>query len=390
MPFMSRQPVLDQNKQITACRILIEERGKGEIKPEFREKMGDFLLQDRVIIPQDQEDLKQALRKVRPRSHIGIEFNRSPVTEKESLLDLCQLMKECGFRLIVNGEIMGRAPEKLGEITDIICIDYSQAEQRELKSQLSDKDLQFMAGNLHTETAFNRARRQGYSYFQGDFYTRPGNSQPRKDIPALKLNYMNLLQKINQPEPDFSEIERIIKNDISLSYNLFRLINSAYFGIKNEVKSIRQALILLGINDFKKWVSLKIMRGLTEDRPGVLMQTSLNRAKFAENLAIPLNLEQKQLDLFMLGLFSLIDSFLNRPLEEVITNLSLSPDIKKALLNYEGKLGLVLELITAFEQGRWNRVDKILNSLKLEPSVISRIYFESVISTNEAIKVLNN
>ena len=164
---------------------------------------------------------------------------------------------------------------------------------------------------------------------------------------------MRILREIHRPEMKFGRLGEYIKQEISLSYKLLRYINSAFFGLRNQITSIKQALVLLGEREIKNWISLVALAGMGDDKPEELAVQSIIRAKFCQVLAPYAGLAQKAEDLFLLGLLSMIDAFLDRPLEEVLREIPIDDEIKKALLGLASPLGKVYQFVRAYEKGDW-------------------------------------
>ena len=142
------------------------------------------------------------------------------------------------------------------------------------------------------------------------------------EIPPMKLNQLRLLELLNRPETEFAGISALVIRDVSLSYKLLRLINSPAFGLLATIDSVRHALVMLGLSELRKWLSLIIMRGLAEDKPAELIHQSLVRARMLEQLGKTLGWRTSEDDLFLLGLFSFLDVLLERPLADQIGRAS--------------------------------------------------------------------
>ena len=171
----------------------------------------------------------------------------------------------------------------------------------------------------------------GFIYFQGYFFSKPVIVSS-KEIPGYKFNYLNILHEINKKKVDFNKIEQVIKQDVSISFKLLKFINSAFFSFTSNIQSIKQALVLLGINEFRKWVSLVVLKDMGEDKPDELMVMSIVRAKFCEILANEISLGDRCSELFFMGMFSVVDTFMGRPMEEVLENFPLEDDIDQSKL----------------------------------------------------------
>ncbi|RYD02695.1 hypothetical protein N752_23230 [Desulforamulus aquiferis] len=217
----------------------------------------------------------------------------------------------------------------------------------------------------------------GYSYFQGYYFSKP-TIMSGKDIPTNKLSHFKILQEVRQPSFSYEHVENMIKQDLSLSYKLLKYINSAAFGLKTKVNSLRQALTLLGKSGIIKWLFLVALKGLGEDKPNELFVTAICRGTLCELLAIKIGLSERGSDLFLLGTFSLIDAFLDKPMDEILTELSIPQDIKAALLGEPSMIRDIFSAAILYEQGNWEELSLVVSKLKLDVEEIPKIYLESL------------
>lgn len=220
----------------------------------------------------------------------------------------------------------------------------------------------------------------GYSLFQGYFFSKPV-IVARKDIPASKLNYLRMLSELNASDTSYTRLTQLIESDVGLSYRLLNYINSAALGVRNQVNSIRQALALLGLREMRKWCSLMLLGGMSAGQPDELMVTCAVRAKFAELLAPLLGLEDQAEDLFLMGLFSLLDVFLGRPLEELLSGLAISDQVREALVDGPGggsPLAGAYALVLAQERGDWPELSRLCRELGVEEEAIPERFAQAV------------
>jgi EAL and modified HD-GYP domain-containing signal transduction protein len=264
-------------------------------------------------------------------------------------------------------------------LTDIIKVDFlstAKEVRKDLVKKLKPLGVAFLAEKIETQDMFEEAVDLGYTYCQGYFFSRP-KIVTGKDIPGFKLNYLRLLQEIHRPDLDFGKLEEIIRGEVSLSYKLLRYINSPFFGRKDEISSLKQALLLLGEKETIKWLTLVILASMGEDKPQELVAQSLFRAKFCEPLAPLVGLLSQKESLFLLGLFSMIDALLDRPLPEILAEIPIAEEIKGALLGENNRLRKVFQYVLSYEKGEWNTLADIgLRGLSDEK--VSRLYLEAV------------
>ena len=321
-----------------------------------------------------------------PKDSIVIEILED-VKPSKGVITACRKLKELGYILALDDFVFDTKFVPLIELATIIKIDIKlsgEDEVRALIKKYSTQGIRFLAEKVETQEEFESVVNMGYTYFQGYFFSKPVIISS-KEIPDNKLNQLNILQEINRPEIDFNEIEKVIKRDVSISYKLLRFINSAFFGFNTEIHSIKQALVLLGIREFKKWVSLIVLRGLGGDKPEELLVSSVVRARFCELIAQEGDLKNRSSDLFFMGIFSMIDTFMNRPMEEILEKLPLSEDINGALLGDEGHLRDFFELVLAYEKGDWDKIFVHADKLKIHQPGLHDKYIKSLEWANQLL-----
>jgi EAL and modified HD-GYP domain-containing signal transduction protein len=244
-----------------------------------------------------------------------------------------------------------------------------------------------MARKVATPQEFDQAAGWGYSYFHGSFFSKPA-IQPDKEISASKLVYLQVLNEVNQPELPYDELEDLIKQDVSLTYKLLRFMNSVWFGLRYEVRSIKHALVLLGPTEVRKWASLVVVGRTASDKPRELLLRSLSRARAGELLAPLIGMQAVAPELFLMGMFSVIDALVDMPLIDVLGKLPLNKNIKGALLAAEGPFKIVYDTIVAYEQGEWERFSSCAQTLGLDEGLVPDLFTTSLKWANNAIEAI--
>jgi EAL and modified HD-GYP domain-containing signal transduction protein len=323
-----------------------------------------------------------------PKDQLVIELLETVEPDPE-VVDVCGKFKEKGYILALDDFQYSPAFEPLMKIADIIKVDFlltKGEERREVMEKFPVKGVKFLAEKIETNEEYKESIDMGYSYFQGFFFSKPVILSG-KDVPSYKLNLLQVLQELNQPFMDVKKIESILVRDVSMSYKLLRFINSAAFGIPSEIRSIRHALNLLGLMELKKWMSLIVLSQIGSDTPEELTINSIVRAKFCELIADLIGMKSRRDDFFLMGLFSYIDTFLNRPMSEILAELPIAADVKDALLGTQGHMRRVLDLIIMYEQGKWEAVAEGTAALKLDNSKILPNYLTAIKWANDFSRV---
>ncbi len=306
----------------------------------------------------------------------------------EKMLAACRKLKELGYLLTLGDFRYDPRFLPLLHLVDIVKVDFLNASLYDRRSVINKVNkngrerVKFLANRVETREEFTEAVELGYTYFQGYFFSKPHLVSGR-DIPGFKLTYMQILQEINREEVNFDKLEDLIKRDVSLSYKLLKFINSLAFGFRSEIHSIKQALVLLGQKEIGKWLSLIALRNIGENKPDELIVAALCRAKFCELVASRVDLKSRSSDLFLMGMFSLIDAFLDRPLPDILADLPLAEDIKEALQGGNSRLGDVYALVLAYEKGDWEELSRRAARLELDEKEVKEFYLGSLELANQ-------
>jgi len=303
------------------------------------------------------------------------------VAVDSTVVELCRELKGAGYTIALDDfDPANEDARALVDLADIIKVDFRQsgtAERADILKSHSGKKVEFLAEKVETLEEFFEARAIGYLYFQGYFFGEP-QIVSAKNIPGSKINYLRMLTEINRPDMDFPSLEGIIRRDTFLTFTLLNYINSAYFALRDSVGSIMQALALLGEREVRRWASLVLMTFMGADKPSQVSMTSLIRGKFCECLAMKTDLAQKASELFMTGMFSMLDVLVGRPLYELLDRINVSKDIRVALTTGKNRHGEVLQLVLAYERGLWNDVDMWAGKLGLDSTGIASDYGKCV------------
>ncbi|MGV2939832.1 EAL and HDOD domain-containing protein [Mesobacillus sp. LC4] len=313
----------------------------------------------------------------------------------EDILGICKELKAHGYTIALDDFFVSQWNEltvQLLDYIDIIKIDFrstKRADRQEMIRFISGRDIKFLAEKVETIEEYIEAKEDGFVYFQGFYFSKPVilNSY---DIPSYYHSYFQILKEIESPEPDLEKIKDVIERDISLSYKLLRLINNPVFRPRNEVSSIKQAIILLGLNEIKKWIYVLAIRGADKDSGGSkereIIELSLKRGKLGELIGRKVGREVLASKYFLLGMFSLMDSLLHHPMEDLLEDLPLSNELKAALSGEKNDEYMMLEFLKEIELAFHEDLELTFNPTKMTMEELFRLYGEA---SDWATKVLS-
>lgn len=306
----------------------------------------------------------------------------------DEVVAACRALKKAGFLLALDDFVFRPEFAPLLDLADIVKVDFlvTRDAARGEMMRLLPRRIRLLAEKVETQEDLAEATALGYALFQGYFFCRP-QMISTQDIPAFKLNHVRLLQAVGDPLFDLDRIEGIVKQEMALTVKLLRYLNSAGFGLRRQVTSIRHAVLLLGEDPFRKWCSLVAVAGMGADRPAELVVTCLVRARFAELLGIEGGLVQHQLALFLVGLLSSVDALIGRPIEELLDRIAVSSEVREAILHDRGDLGKVHTLTLAYERGEWSRVAEAARLLSVEETRIPDLYSDALAWGEQVFRV---
>lgn len=314
-----------------------------------------------------------------PKNKIIVEILED-VQPTPEVVAACRNLSQLGYILALDDFVYAKHLLPLVELANIIKVDYRLSSPQEIERllyKLSRFNIKYLAEKIETYAEFEHARKLGFHYFQGYFFATP-ESLRITEVVANKASLLSLLVEINKPQTSVERLERIIAADVAVSYKLLRYINSAYFYLLHQVDSIRQAIIYLGEREIRRFVTLVIVSELAADKPTELVRLSVLRARWCELLAENSKRALDISEMFLLGLFSLIDAILDAPMEQMMTKLPLSDEVKEALTVGKGPLAPFLQAVVAYEQGKSKECLQALRMIKVDPAKVYDLYLDAV------------
>jgi EAL and modified HD-GYP domain-containing signal transduction protein len=301
----------------------------------------------------------------------------------DELLEGLHRLRASGYQIALDDFVYKESLRPLVELASIVKIDILALTTEQLHEHvrlLRQYDLKLLAEKVETQEAFEVCLELGFDYFQGFFFCKPDIIED-KPIPAHQQTVLELIQKLQDPNTEFEDIERIISTDTGLTYKLLRLLNSAAFALPRQIDSIKEGLVILGLKSITTWTTLIAMSEMNY-KPRELLDYSLIRAKMCESLADAYGSRAE--NGFIVGLFSTIDAMLGRHMADIIDPLPLADTTKHALVHKAGPLGDLLRDVLYYEQGRWDEIsDKYISVEMLSEQYITAS--EWTINTRKAI-----
>jgi EAL and modified HD-GYP domain-containing signal transduction protein len=332
----------------------------------------------KAFINADQAALLRGAPRILPPQRIVVEVLET-VSPSQEVVEACTALTHDGYTLALDDFADEAKWAPLIPLVKFLKVDFrasGSAARKAMAKRYHSKGIQLLAEKVETAKDVEEAKQLGYSYFQGFFFCKPSMVETR-DIPANKLVYMQLLAAISQPEIPYSDVEDILKRDPSLTYKLLRYLNSPLTGLRSEIHSIREAIALLGESEFRRWVSIVAVVAMAGDKTPELIRLALTRAYFCEEFARPVGLLTKSSDLFFMGLLSVTDALLDRPIEQILATLPVSAEVRAALSGGANKFRDVYDTLLAYERADWKGLTATVNRFESIESMVPVCYLSA-------------
>jgi len=393
--FVARQPIFDSNKAVVGYELLFRdgvqncfsEKGADDsvvysaISSSYMSTGFDALTHGKkAFVNFTESNIQAGLAKLMPEHVLTVEILET-VDPTPDMVNACAELKRSGYQIVLDDFAFQARYQPFLELADIIKIDFSAvgAEQRRrLLRKATPSRVQLLAERVESEEAFVQGVKLGYTYFQGRFFSKPVTIT-YKEIPPSRIMQLQLVQEVNKDDFDVGRLEEVIKRDVSLSYKLFKYVNSAWFGFRHKIESIRQAITLLGQGEIRRWVALGTIKELSQEKPAELLTTAIIRGRLCEQIAQAVGMTKQAPSAFVVGMFSLLDALLDRSMEEILGELNLAPDVTQALMGKPTMMGAILRLAQTYEKADWELLSHLAGVLGIDEEKLPGLYHDAIL-----------
>lgn len=308
----------------------------------------------------------------------------------EMYLNRLKELKSMGYHLAIRNLPVSsyEAYAPVFALMDYILIDSRKVDIPRVKIYFQKlyPHIKLAASNIKTMEDFKKLKEDNScTLFEGKFFRLPIAQGSTTEVAPLKINYIELMNLVNADDFDLTKAADIIGRDTALTILLLQMVNK--MAVNSEITSIRHAAAMLGQKELKRWINTAVVNELCSDKPSEITRLSLLRAKFAENLASSFELAGKSSELFLMGLFSVLDLILDKPMDEALKLVKVSHEIEDALLSQKGALADVMEFITQYEAANWQEVSRLIVLKNLDMDRIYDAYMKSLKWYRELVSI---
>lgn len=401
--FVARQPIFDRNRKVWAYELLFRSdanatRCEGvEASSATRQVISNGMLSigwDKLLrgkhacINFGRDMLMQDIYSSLPSKQTVIELTED-IEPDADVVEAVRAIRAQGYRIALDDFQPSPRMTPFIELANMIKVEMCtpKPQQEVMLREFHSRGIHMLSEKVETDADYRWALRAGYDYFQGHFFARPAVMQGTQ-IPAVKIHCLRLIQEAHRPELDFNRLATLISQDVSFSYKLMRYANSARFGRQSKIHSIRRALVVLGEYGIRKWIAIAALHTIADDKPGELITQSLVRGRFCELLAVASG-QSIEDQAFLVGLFSMLDALLDRPLGDVIQDLGLAPAIDSVLRGKapeDNVLNRIYTMVRRYELGDWESVERLAGLLSIPTELVGAAYREALPWADEMLQ----
>jgi EAL and modified HD-GYP domain-containing signal transduction protein len=397
--YAARQPILDKSKNLFAYELLFrdsidnvfpdidgdEATSKMIEASQFNMGISGFTGNKPAFINFTLETLNQGYPEMLTPDEVVVEILET-IKPGKKLLSLCKELHKKGYTLALDDYEHQNVWVHFYPFIKIIKIDIQQSSIDDIKEVLGAvKDyphIKMLAEKVETYEEYDQMMNLGFDYFQGYFFAKP-EMVKTKSLSPSQMAMAELLYETSKTDLDLNNITSVFERDVSLSYKLLRYANSAIFKRRSEISTIKQALVILGSGELKRFIGLMFAVTANPDKPSELINMAMTRAKFCELVAQE---KSAQLDVsiaFLTGLLSMIDAILDEDMASILEKLPLSQDIKDPLLTKKGIMAALIKLVELIEKADWDKTTLVMEKLKLDKDSVVEHYNQAVAWADE-------
>lgn len=302
------------------------------------------------------------------------------ITPDAMYISRLKTLKKLGYKLAIRNIPEDKLEEYFEVLLmmDYILINHKKCNIDEVKKYLKNIHLHInlCVINVDSQEEFDKLKADGgYTLYEGEFYRLPV-TKGEEEVTPLKMNYIDLLNMVNGHDFDLQKAAAVISRDTALVISLLKIVNK--LAVNSEITSINHAAAMLGQRELKKWINTAVTNELCADKPNEITRISLLRAKFAENLAPLFDMKMNASELFLMGLFSVIDLILGKPMDKALEMVQLSNNVNEALIGHKGELAPVLDFIIQYEEASWQEVSRQMLLQKIDMNDVYDAYINSL------------
>lgn len=403
--FVARQPILDKDYNVFAYELLYRESKDNIFNSSVSDNMATSMLllnsylsfgienlvdESKAFINFDAHLIQSGVAELLNKDKVIIEILET-VIPNAVLMEKLRKIKESGYILAIDDYSADYKYNEIAELCDIVKVDFvccSKEEIHMIVKEMKLKGKTLLAEKVETKEEFEWAKSVGFDYYQGYFFARP-SVKKRKALTSSALQYVKLMNELNNAEPNFQLLSDIIILDVSLTYKLLKLVNSNT-RVNREITSIKQAIAILGLKEFERWLSLAMVENMSNHETDEAVKYAMIRSNLLKEIALNSKFKNEVDELSLMGMLSVIDGILEIEMSDVLESLPLVKEMKDTLIGKKTRYSDVMSLCYAYERGIFEDVEKCAANIDYDLKKLPMHYVSSVSWAEKMFKELKN
>jgi EAL and modified HD-GYP domain-containing signal transduction protein len=390
--FVARQPILNAEKKTYGYEVLYRDTDINNFSGKNPEEASLKVIVDLftnygityigkglpVFLNIPLNTLKKTLPPI-PQESTFFEINQDEISVDSDLQFIAKLYYS-GINLSYQGSDL--PDQSILNFFKAIKIDFSLTpkDKRAILPKYTPKNKILIAHKIEDNRLYQEALEEGYNLFQGFYFSKP-ETLSKKDFTASQIEILNILRMLLSEDLKWDKIEKEIKKNAYLTIKILKLVNSSFFGFRCEVKSVLQAIVLLGRKQMIKWLLMILITEKTQ-APLELLKVTLTRARLMQLLAQETSKKFKEDEYYLIGLLSLFDVITGFSKESILIHLPLSETISNAIRGIENPQTKnylqALKLVELYEKGDWEKVISMCYELRIRHDRMGNLYMEAI------------
>ena len=387
--FIARQPIFDKNMNVYGYELLYRAghnatsyQGSSAVSSTATVMIGllelglENIVEDRkAFVNFDYEFLlSDSIELISPEKMV-IEVLETTTFDQKIAERLSEL-KHKGYRIALDDFEKEIKSIQLLDSIEIIKYDIMLTPLQQIKEDVKfalGKGKILLAEKIETQEEYETAKSMGFQLFQGYFFSKPQVVGGLKSKSTSKIIYQRIIAELHTEFPSFQKIAEFIEEDVNLAYRILKVA-----GKSKNIQSITKVLQVMGLREIERWVNILLLQDLADHKPKELIRLSLVRSKFGELIAANSIFHERRHEIALMCLFSVLDAMLDLPMEEALTDLPISDDIREMLVYRTGNLLPIHTIIKCYEKGECTDIFKMSDQIKLKVEYLGILYVEAI------------
>ncbi len=364
IPVLARQPIFNRNRKVVAYELLYRGPEDADGSAATARVMVEALASidfaglspaTQLFINMPRDALDWSFEATIPPARLVLEILETVVPEP-ALIAAVEKHKAAGYKIALDDFEWSPRHASILKLADYVKLDVLAHADRlaDVVRLVRRPGLQLLAEKVETVEQQKACEALGFDLFQGYVFCRP-ELVGRGPLPGPSFVLCDLMSRLRDPDVSHATLAQLIRRDVTIAYQIVRLANSPLNGVARVIRSVEDALVVVGADAIRNWASILILARLAMNKPVELLEMAIARGVMCVRLGELHGLREVQ-TLYTVGLFSVLDALLDREMEHVIGGLSLADGAAEALVGHAGAFGDVLSAVIDFEQGRWDRL----------------------------------